>query len=68
VHAPGGHSGRDEAGDTQRGGYVDVDDTSELLRGRVDKVSRDLVGHADIVDCLAERHVKNNKTRLFFPS
>ena len=49
--APGGHGWRNEAGDAQRSGHVDVDDASELFRGRVDKVGWDLVGHSDVVDC-----------------
>ena len=66
---PGDHGGRDEAGDAQRSGHVDVDNFSEFVRGRVDKVCGDLVGYADIVNCWGNQKERqsniNKKTRLF---
>jgi hypothetical protein len=59
---PGGHGRCNEAGDAQRGSYVDVDDGSELLRGGVDKVGGELVGHTDIIDCFCCRPYTNGST------
>ena len=68
--APGDHGGRDEACDSQRGGHVDVDNGGQLLRGRVDKVGGELVGHADVVYCAQNTHTKRQndiyKTDFFF--
>lgn len=63
---PGGHGRRDEAGDAQRGGHVDVDDVSEFFRGRVDKVCGDLVGYPNVVN-YPERGGKQRQQPFFVP-
>ena len=66
---PGDHGRRDEAGDAQRGDHVDVDNFSEFVRGRVDKVCGDLVGYANVVNCWGqpERKAKQHQQKKTQP-